>query len=98
MGDESNFVDDPGLQRLLARRHRWRWTLSGLLIGAYFVWAIGGIYLAEAYALPLPGTAIPRGIAVGLLIIIMSIILSIVYVRIVDRIEAAEISAKDGQR
>jgi len=98
MGGESKLVDDPGVQRLLARRHRWRWTLSGLLIGAYFTWAIGGIYFSAAYAVPLPGTAIPRGIAVGLLIIIMSIILSIVYVRIVDRIEAGEISAKDSHR
>lgn len=94
MGDDSKLFDDTEFRRLLIRRHRWRRTLSGLLIGAYFTWAIGGIYFAEAYALPLPGTAIPRGIAVGLLIILMSIILSLVYVGIVDRIEAGQISAE----
>ena len=97
MGDDAELLRDPAFQRLLVRRSRWRWGLSGLTIGAYFIWAIAGLYFAEAYGRPLPGTAIPGGIAVGLIIIVLSIVLSIVYVRIVNRLEAGEMSEQESQ-
>lgn len=75
-------------RRRLARRRRWRWGLSSSLIGAYLAWGVLGIYFPYAYAQPLPGSAMPRGMAAGLLIIVLSIVLSIVYVRAVARIEA----------
>ena len=61
--------------------------ISALLIGAYLLWGIAGIYFPDQYARPFMGSSIPIGLAVGTLIIMMSIALSIVYVRIIDRIE-----------
>lgn len=90
MGDEAELLRDPAFQRLLTRRSRWRWGLSGFLIVAYLIWGIGGIYFPESYAAPFMGRALPWGITVGLLIIALSIVLSIAYVRIVNRLEAEE--------
>jgi uncharacterized membrane protein (DUF485 family) len=98
MGGETELLKDPEFQRLLVRRSRWRWGLSGLLIGAYLVWGIGGIYFAEAYAAPFMGIALPWGMAVGFLIIAMSIVLSMVYVRVVNRLEAEEAHEQDKHR
>jgi uncharacterized membrane protein (DUF485 family) len=72
--------------------------MSGLTLGAYLVWAVGGIYFAEAYATPFMGIALPWGMAVGLVIIAMSIVFSIVYVRVVNRLEAEETREKDKHR
>jgi len=90
MAGEDDVLHDPVFQRLLARRSRWRWGLSILLIGAYLGWGVGGIYFPHVYARPLPGSMMPWGMAVGLLIILLSILLSIAYVRIVSRIEDEE--------
>ncbi len=90
MGDEAQRLQDPGFRRLLARRSRWRWTLSGLLIGAYLLYAVAGIYYADAYAAPFLGSAVPWGMAIGYLIIALTIALSLVYVRVVNRIESSE--------
>ena len=91
MRDEAELFRDPEFQRRLKRRSRWRWGLSGLLIGAYLVWSVGGVYFPAAYAAPMLGSALPWGIAIGMLIIICSIALSVVYVRIVNRLEDAEL-------
>jgi len=98
MGDEAELLRDPAFQRLLKVRSRWRWGLSGFLIGAYLVWAVGSIYFAEAYAAPFFGLALPWGMAVGLLIIAMSIVLSMVYVRLVNQFEARETLEREKQR
>jgi len=90
MAGEDDVLHDPVFQRLLARRSRWRWGLSTLLIGAYLGWGVGGIYFPHAYARPLPGSMMPWGMAAGILIILLSILLSIAYVRIVSRIEDEE--------
>ena len=79
---------DAAFRRRLARRGRWRWGLSGSLIAAYLAWGVLGIYFPYAYATPVAGSALPRGMAVGLLIILLSIVLSVVYVRVVSRIES----------
>lgn len=95
MEDAAKLLQDPEFQGLLQRRSRWRWGLSGLLIVAYVVWGIGGIYFPEAYAQKFMGTSVPRGIAFGYLIIAASIILSLVYVRVINRLEQG---AKGGER
>jgi uncharacterized membrane protein (DUF485 family) len=95
MSDKADILVDPEFQRILTLRSRWRWGLSGLLIGAYLIWAVGGIYYSAAYAAPFMGIALPWGMAVGLVIIALSIVLSIAYVRIVNRLEAEEIVERD---
>ncbi len=90
MADEAGLLRDPEFHRLLARRSRWRWGLSILLIASYLLWSVGGIYFTEAYVAPFMGLAIPWGMAAGFLIIALSIIASVVYVRVVNRLEAEE--------
>jgi hypothetical protein len=36
MANEADMLRDPEFQKMLATRSRWRWGLSGGLIGAYF--------------------------------------------------------------
>jgi len=90
MMNETDLHRDPAFRKSLAARARWRWGLSIFLIGAYLAWGVAGIYFQQAYAAPIPGTAIPAGMLAGIVIIVLSIILSIVYVRVVSRLEAAE--------
>jgi uncharacterized membrane protein (DUF485 family) len=89
-----DLVNDPGFRSLLRRRARWRWGMSISLIGAYLVWGVAGIYLPALYSAPFPGSVVPWGMAVGILIIIMSIVASIVYVKVVNRIEADELASQ----
>ena len=98
MVDEAEWLRDPEFHRLLARRSRWRWGLSGLLIGSYLLWSVGGIYYTEAYAAPFLGLASPWGMALGFLIIGLSIAVSIVYVRVVNRLEAEDSLGREKSR
>jgi len=95
MGDGAELLKDPGFQRLLSRRARWRWGLSGFLIVAYLAWGVASIYFPSAYAAPFMSMTLPWGMAAGILIIVLSIVLSIVYVRVVNRIEAEEILGRE---
>jgi len=76
MGDRARPSREPAFRRLLLRRSRWRWGLSIFLIGVYLAWAVSGIYATKAYTRPFMGSAIPWGMAMGLMIIVLSIILS----------------------
>jgi uncharacterized membrane protein (DUF485 family) len=88
MADAEEMLRDPAFQRLLERRSRLRWGFSGLLIGTYLAWGILGVYFDEAYAAPFFGNTLPTGLALGFMIIGLSMILSAIYVRLVNRIEA----------
>ncbi len=72
-------------------RSRWRWSLSTILIGAYLGYGVGGVYFPDAYARPFMGTSLPSGLAFGYSIIFVSIILSAVYVRVANRLEAESV-------
>ena len=86
MGNEAELLRDPEFQKLLAQRSRWRWGLSGSLIGIYFAYCLAGIYLTETFGLPFLGSSITWGIVLGYLIIALAIVLSIFYIRIVGRL------------
>ncbi len=45
MTDESEIIRDPEFQKLLKIRSRWRWGLSGGLVGGYLVYIVAGIYI-----------------------------------------------------
>ena len=79
--------DDPAFQRMLKRRGRLRWTFSGVLIGSYLLWGVLGVYQSGFYAAPLPGTSMPKGVAMAFAIILASIVLAVIYVRIVNRMQ-----------
>jgi len=86
MTDESEIIRDPEFQKLLKIRSRWRWGLSGGLVGGYLVYIVAGIYIPDAYAMPFAGSSLPWGIVLGYLIIASSIALSLIYVRVINKL------------
>ena len=86
MDNEAEILRDPEFQKMLSQRRRWRWGLSGGLIGIYFAYCLAGIYFTEAFARPALGSSITWSIALGYLIIFMAIVLSMLYIRIVSRL------------
>ena len=81
---------DAGLEAALKSRSRLRWTFSITLISIYLVWGIAGVYLPAFYASPFLGIALPTGIAMAFMIIGLSMLLAVIYVRNVNRMEDAE--------
>jgi len=88
MTDESELIRDPEFQKLLKIRSRWRWGLSGGLVGGYLVYIVAGIYIPDAYAMPFAGSSLPWGIVLGYLIIALSIALSLIYVRAINKLKS----------
>ena len=54
--------------------------------------------MKDAYAAPFLGSALPVGMALGLVIILLSIALSILYVRIVNVLEGEETREQERHR
>jgi uncharacterized membrane protein (DUF485 family) len=98
MTDDAKLIRDPDFLKLLKRRSRWRWGFSALLIGAYLLYGVLGVYMKDAYAAPFLGSALPVGMALGLVIILLSIALSILYVRIVNVLEGEETREQERHR
>ena len=88
MTDESELIRDPEFQKLLKIRSRWRWGLSGGLVGGYLVYIIAGIYIPDAYAMPFACSSLPWGIVLGYFIIASSIALSLIYVRVINKLKS----------
>lgn len=82
--------EDAGLAEALRSRSRLRWTFSVSLISIYLAWGIAGVYLPAFYASPFLGIALPTGIAMAFMIICLSMLLAVIYVRNVNRMEDAE--------
>ena len=97
MVDES-LLNDPGINRLLMRRSRWRWGLSGGLIGIYLAYCLAGVYLPDVLARPVLGSSIPWGIALGYLIMALSVFLSVLYIRIVGRMLEVPFGDRESDR
>ena len=83
-GNDRRF-DDPAFQRTLRRRARLRWGFSGFLISAYLLWGVFGVYFKSFYSSPLPGTSMPMGVAMAFAVTLASIVLAVIYVRLVNR-------------
>ena len=79
-------LDDPDFRRLLVVRSRLRWTLSGVLIAAYLTWALAGIYASDVLATKFMGSSLSWGIVIGYFIIALSIVFSLTYVRMINRL------------
>ncbi len=86
MTDASELIRDPEFQKLLKIRSRWRWGLSIGLVGGYLVYIVAGIYIPDAYAMPFAGSSLPWGIVLGYFIIASSIALSLIYVRVINKL------------
>ncbi len=81
-------LDNAELHQLLRKRSRLRWGLTVLLGGSYLAYALAGHYFPRALAIPFFASAMPWGMVAGYTIILMSIILSVVYVRVVGKLTA----------
>ena len=77
-------------EAMLRRRSHLRWRFSIFLIGIYLVWGVAGVYLPDYYASPFMGIAMPKGIAMAFGIIGLSMLLAVIYVRLVNRYEDEE--------
>ncbi len=86
MKNESDIVRNPQFRQLLTQRSRWRWGMSGGLIGLYFAYCLAGVYFTEAFSRPALGTSITWSIVLGYLLIALAIVLSILYIRVVGRL------------
>jgi uncharacterized membrane protein (DUF485 family) len=98
MGNEAELLRDPEFQKLLAQRSRWRWGLSGSLIGIYFAYCIAGVYLDEVFGRPVLGSSITWGIVLAYLIIALAIALSIIYIRVVGRLLEVPFGDRDSRQ
>lgn len=98
MTEDTALLRDPAFQKLLSQRSRWRWGLSGFVICTYFAYALGGLYFPGAYAKSVGNSAVPWGIVLGLLLIGLSIVLSLLYVRVVNRLPIFTRSGKAADR
>lgn len=81
-------MNDPDFQRLLRRRSRLRWGLTGLLVAAYLGYGLAGLYAPEVLAQPVFGSAIALSLLLGYGIIVLAIACSIFYVWRVNHIIA----------
>jgi len=98
MGNEADILRDPDFQKMLAQRSRWRWGLSGGLIGAYFGYCLAGVYFADVLGRPFMGLSITWGIVLGYLIMALAVFLSILYIRVVGRLLDVPIDPRDGSQ
>jgi uncharacterized membrane protein (DUF485 family) len=98
MGTEADIFRDPRFQKLLAQRSRWRWGLSGGLIGIYLAYCLGGVYFPDAFARPVLGSSIPWVIALGYLIIALAVFLSMIYIRVVGRLMDVSFAKPDADQ
>ncbi|MGY8796055.1 MAG: DUF485 domain-containing protein [Woeseiales bacterium] len=88
MRDGATIFEDPGFQAMLKKRSRLRWGFSISLIGAYIGYGIIGLQIPDAYATSFFGSSMPWGMALGFILIGSSIVMSVLYVRIINRLEA----------
>lgn len=86
MSDEADILRDPEFRKMLRVRSRWRWGLSGGLIGIYFAYCLAGVWFTDAFARPVLGTSVTLSIALGYLIIVLAVVLSLLYIRVIGKL------------
>jgi len=83
-GDTSRYDEilaDPRYQRLLKRRGRFTWTLSIIMLVAYFGYVALVAFDKALLARPIGGGVTSLGIPVGVGLILLGILLTGIYVR-----------------
>ena len=84
---------DPRYRALVATRNRFAWTLSAVVLVAYFGFVAVVAFDKTLLAAPLAGGATSIGIPVGIGIILLSIVLTGIYVRRANSVFDAELAA-----
>ncbi len=84
--DTEAILNDPEFQALRSKRSRLRWGLTTLIVAMYLAYAFAGLYFPDVMGAPSFGTAMPWVMSLGYLITLLTIALSVSYVRIVGRL------------
>jgi uncharacterized membrane protein (DUF485 family) len=79
--DGASLLDDPRFRQLLRRRGRLRWSLAGLLTAAYLAYSVAGVYASDLLGRNFMDSPVSWWIVIGYVLIVLSIALSLVYVR-----------------
>ena len=96
--DDVSVLNDPQFQKLLTRRSRLRWGLSGLLVAAYLAYGMAGIYASDLLGTKFMNSSISWGIVIGYAIMALSIVLSLIYVRVIRRLCSSQTSVVSGDQ
>jgi uncharacterized membrane protein (DUF485 family) len=74
--------NDPRFAELIAKRSRYAWTLSVVMLAIYYGFILVVAFVPAVLGIPIaPGAATTIGIPVGVLIIIAAFVLTGLYVR-----------------
>jgi uncharacterized membrane protein (DUF485 family) len=84
---------DPRYLALVRRRDRFAWTLTAIVLAAYFGFILLVAFDKPLLAAPIAGGATSLGIPIGLGVILLSIVLTGVYVRRANGAFDAELAA-----
>ena len=83
-------IESPKFNELLAKRSRLRWGFTGLLVSTYVGYGLCGIWFTDALSRPFLGTAMSWIMAIAYTIMVMSIAMSLFYVRAVGKLHATD--------
>jgi uncharacterized membrane protein (DUF485 family) len=72
---------DPRYQRLVKRRGRFTWTLTAVMLAAYYGYILLIAFDKKVLAQPIGGGVTSLGIPIGVGIILLAILLTGLYVR-----------------
>jgi uncharacterized membrane protein (DUF485 family) len=84
---------DSRYRALVRRRDRFAWTLSAIVLAVYFGFILLVAFDKPLLAAPIAGGATSLGIPIGLGVILLSIVLTGVYVRRANGVFDAELAA-----
>ena len=76
---------DPRYQALVARRARFAWLLTALMLGVYFGYILAIAFWKDLLARPIGDRATTWGIPIGLGVILVGIALTALYIRRANR-------------
>ena len=82
---EAKIAEDPRYLQLVARRSRFGWQLTAIMLLIYFGYILLIAFRRDLLALPVGGGVTTLGIPLGLGVIVAGIILTAVYVRRANR-------------
>lgn len=78
-------AEDPRYRELVRRRGRFGWTLSGIMLAAYFGYVLLIAFDKPLLARPIGSGVTSLGIPLGLGVILLAILLTAIYVRRANR-------------
>lgn len=81
----ARIVSDPRYHELLARRGRFTWLLTGIMLLVFFGYILLIAFDKAFLARPIAGGATSIGIPIGLGVILLGIALTAIYVRRANR-------------